>query len=84
MTDSKQIRAAVSDNLRRLLIARGWSQADLARRIFADLDMKKRVQVNRWVNGKSTPTAADLLNLAEAFGVSPDEIGREKKGKKAG
>jgi transcriptional regulator with XRE-family HTH domain len=39
--------------------------------------------VSRWFTGKSPPSAADLLNLAEAFGVTVEDIARKKRTKKS-
>jgi transcriptional regulator with XRE-family HTH domain len=83
VVDIKETKQAISDNLRRLLSERGWTQGDLARKIFADVDTAERMIVSRWFTGKSPPSAADLLNLAEAFGVTVEDIARKKRTKKS-
>lgn len=79
MVDNEQTKAAIASNLKRLLKVRGMTQAALARRIFTDVGINERMMVSRWVNGKTSPDAADLLNLAEALGVTAEEIARQKK-----
>ena len=79
MVDISETREAISNNLRRMLTERGWTQGDIARKIFGEATANQRVLVSRWFTGKTAPDAADLLNLAEAFGVTADEIARKKK-----
>ena len=84
MVENSETKVAIADNLRRLLTERKWSQGELARRIFGQVDTSVRMMVSRWVNGVVEPSATDLLNLAEAFDVTPEEIARKKKSKKTG
>lgn len=81
VVDINETRQAISTNLRRMLTERGWTQADLIRKIFGESNptQNQRVLVSRWFTGKTPPDAADLLNLAEAFGVTAEEIARKKK-----
>lgn len=79
MVDISETRQAISSNLRRMLAERGWTQGELVRKIFGEANNNQRVMVNRWFTGKVAPDAADLLNLAEAFGVTAEEIARKKK-----
>lgn len=81
VVDISETREAISTNLRRMLAERGWSQADLIAKIFGEVNPNNRVLISRWFTGKTAPDAADLLNLAEAFGVTAEEIARKKKGK---
>jgi transcriptional regulator with XRE-family HTH domain len=83
VVDIKETKAAISDNLRKLLAERGWTQGDLCRKIFEKVDTPERMIVSRWFTGKTAPSAADLLNLAEAFGVTAEDIARKKKSRKS-
>lgn len=83
VVDINETREAISDNLRRMLAERGWTQGDLARKIFKEVDTNERMTVSRWITGKTAPSAADLLNLAEALGVTAEDIARKKKSKKS-
>lgn len=49
--------------------ARGWTQADLARRLSIT-----RNGVNSWEQGLSTPSPASLVDLARLFSVSTDYL----------
>jgi len=69
----------ISANLSKLLKANGWSQGELARRIFGDITVSNRMTVSRWVRGESLPSSSDLLNLAEAFDLAVEEIARPAK-----
>lgn len=50
--------------IKMLLLAKGWSQAELARRIGI-----AQQSVQRWVCGISSPTAANLDKLSEVTGL---------------
>lgn len=50
--------------IKMLLLAKGWSQAGLARRIGI-----AQQSVQRWVCGISSPTAANLDKLSEVTGL---------------
>ena len=45
----------------------GWTQVQLARELHVDLKT-----VRKWENGDSDPSAKNILNLTEIFGVSAD------------
>ena len=77
ITDS-QAKQIIGFNLERMLRERGMTQADLVRRLFDDASQAGRMAVYRWVRGKSSPTPADIVNLAEALQCSTDEILGEK------
>ncbi len=69
----KPTGSVVGASIRRLRIDRGWTQNDLARRIGID-----PVSVSKYERGRYEPTLRVLIDFADAFGVSLDElVGRE-------
>ena len=58
-----------ADCIKFLRTARGWTQADLARRLGIT-----RNSVNSWEQGLSTPSPAFLVELAKVFSVSTDYL----------
>lgn len=58
-----------SDKIKDLRQARGWTQADLARRLGVT-----RNGVNSWEQGLSMPSPASLVDLARLFSVSTDYL----------
>jgi transcriptional regulator with XRE-family HTH domain len=81
---SEETRQIVSGNLKKILDRLKISQGDLARRLFPgnDVDIKHRVQVSRWVNGKVLPSSADIVNLAEVLDVKVTDILQSPKTEK--
>jgi transcriptional regulator with XRE-family HTH domain len=59
------IGAAITRNLK----AKGWSQADLARRLGVS-----RSTVTDWCKGRKNPRGRGLDRLADAFGVTLAEF----------
>ena len=59
----------IGDKIKLLRTKRGWSQAELARKLFVT-----RNGVNSWEQGLSTPSPACLVGLANAFSVSTDYL----------
>ena len=55
------------DFIREELVARGWSQGDLANVLGRPLQT-----VNQVINGRKRITPETAVELAEAFGTSPD------------
>jgi transcriptional regulator with XRE-family HTH domain len=55
--------------LHKLMLAKGWRQADLARA--AGL---QRANVNSYVNGGSYPSELNLRALAQALGTEPETL----------
>ena len=63
---------------------RGWSQSDLARRIFPDAKTKYdnrgysvtkgRDVVSTWVRGKALPSPQNLKKVAAALGMEPEML----------
>ena len=58
-----------ADRIRALREARGWTQAELARRL-----NNTRNGVNSWEQGLSMPSPACLFDLAKLFSVSTDYL----------
>ena len=58
-----------ADRIRALREARGWTQAELARRLNITLN-----GVKWWEEGLSMPSAACLVDLAKLFSVSTDYL----------
>lgn len=58
-----------TDRIRALREARGWTQAELARRLNIT-----RNGVNSWEQGLSMPSPACLVDLAKLFSVSTDYL----------
>ena len=59
----------IAERIKELRQARGWTQADLARRLSIT-----RNGVNSWEQGLSTPSPASLVDLARLFSVSPASL----------
>ena len=58
-----------ADRIRALREARGWTQAELARRLNIT-----RNGVNSWEQGLSMPSPTGLVDLAKLFSVSTDYL----------
>lgn len=59
----------IAEKIKALREARGWTQAELARRMGIT-----RNGVNSWEQGLSTPSPACLVELAKTFSVSADYL----------
>ncbi len=59
----------IAERITELRTARGWTQAELARR----LNMTRN-GVNSWEQGLSMPSPAFLVELAKTFSVSTDYL----------
>lgn len=59
----------IAEKIKALRTARGWTQADLARRLNIS-----RNGVNSWEQGLSMPSPAILVELAKVFSVSTDYL----------
>jgi transcriptional regulator with XRE-family HTH domain len=63
---------------------RGWSQSDLARKLFPNSDVKYdnrgytvtkgRDVVSSWVRGKALPSPQNLIKVAAALGMDPEVL----------
>lgn len=63
----------IGKNIRAFRKNRGLNQQEFANTIFTS-----PARVSNWENGKWMPTAEDIIVIAEAFGVTMDEVvGRE-------
>lgn len=58
-----------ADRIKELRLARGWTQAELARRLSVT-----RNGVNSWEQGLSMPSPPLLVALAKTFSVSTDYL----------
>lgn len=58
-----------AEKIKKLREARGWTQAELARRLGVT-----RNGVNSWEQGLSMPSPACLVELAKVFSVSTDYL----------
>ena len=68
------------NNIKQLREAAGMKQSELADRMNV-----RPPTVFKWENGMANPTIANLIQLAEIFGVSLDEVvGRKTKAQKGG
>lgn len=70
-----------STNLHRLRVNKGLSQSDLARTIWGTTTdsrgytvPKNKDRISRWENGDQTPEPHNLQALADALGVTVDEL----------
>lgn len=59
----------IADRIRELRQARGWTQAELARRMGIT-----RNGINSWEQGLSTPSPGSLVELSRFFLVSTDYL----------
>lgn len=59
----------IAEKIKALRDARGWTQADLARKLGIT-----RNGVNSWEQGLSMPSPACLVDLAKVFSVSTDYL----------
>ena len=64
-----EVMLVIAERIKELRQARGWTQADLARRLSIT-----RNGVNSWEQGLSTPSPASLVDLARLFSVSTDYL----------
>lgn len=69
-----------AENLMALRRSRGWSQEELG-----DTLGVSRQTVSKWETGQTTPELEKLIELAEVFGLSIDQlVGREAAGERPG
>lgn len=69
MIDSLELRKALGQNVRRLRIALGLTQEELAAKVGIS-----RVHLNRIENGVQTPSLEISFGLADALGVELDSL----------
>ena len=68
------------NNIKKLREAAGMTQAELAARL-----QLSTPSVTKWELGRANPTYDNLIQLAEIFGVSMDEVaGRKTSAQKGG
>ena len=70
-----------ASRLHRLRTEKGWSQSDLAREVWGELETragrkvaKNRDRISTYEMGKSWPDPHNLMKIAGALGVSPEEL----------
>lgn len=67
-------KSLFAQNLRRLMVEKGWNQSELARRASDHLPRKRTMSrdlVSKYCNGVSVPNSIYLKALADALGVEP-------------
>ena len=64
-----QISAKLGDNIKRIRTRKKMSQGDIARALDVD-----RGYISNIENGKKNPTLATIKKLADALGISADEL----------
>lgn len=69
MISKERLKLNISENLSRLMHARGLSQSELGR-----LSETSQVLVYRLLNQVLVPNAQDLANIAEALSVTIDDL----------
>ena len=64
-----------------LMVARGWTQSELARRAFGTTTNKDgytvakgRDRIGVYIKGRSYPDPKNLKALADAFGMAPEDL----------
>jgi transcriptional regulator with XRE-family HTH domain len=62
-------KEAVGQRIHKLMLAKGWTQADLSRHSELTKD-----SISTYIRGKVAPTPLSCQKLARALGVSPDEF----------
>ncbi len=67
-----KISAQLGQNMKRIRIKKKMSQGDIARALDAD-----RGYISNIENGKKNPTIATVAKIANALGVSADELLKE-------
>ena len=65
----EKISAKLGQNMKRIRTKKTMSQGDISRALEVD-----RGYISNIENGKKNPTLATLQKLADALGVSPDEL----------
>jgi hypothetical protein len=68
ITDT-QARSNIAENIRRILTARGWSQARLAK-----ATNESEMRISLVVRGVHEPGAAFLARIAEALNTTSDDL----------
>jgi transcriptional regulator with XRE-family HTH domain len=69
MISKERLKLNISENLSRLMHARGLSQSELGR-----ISETSQVLVYRLLNQVLVPNAQDLANIAEALSVTIDDL----------
>lgn len=61
-------------NIRYYIVTQGWTYASLAERIGVDYST-----VGNWTGGRRNPKFCHVDRLAEAFGIDPVELFKERR-----
>ncbi len=77
--DSADISRLLAENTARLMAARGWTKAELARKL-----QTHQSNVGRMLAGHYAPSAKTLAEVATVFGVDVCELLCEPKKRKKG
>jgi transcriptional regulator with XRE-family HTH domain len=65
----KMAKSQFANRLWNLMVAKGWTQADLGRRAGLGRD-----QINTYVHGRSLPTPENAKRLADALGIAANQL----------
>ena len=59
----------IGESIRKERLDRGWTQAELARRSYTNT-----ISISYYENERSLPSVLVLIGLADAFGISLDQL----------
>jgi transcriptional regulator with XRE-family HTH domain len=69
VVDERKLAENLAENLKRLLVERDWSQAELARR-----SQQRNMEISRICNALYLPNLSAVVRIAEALQVSVDYL----------
>jgi transcriptional regulator with XRE-family HTH domain len=59
----------IGEHIKQERLARGWTQSELARRSFSNT-----ISISYYENERSLPSVLVLIGIADAFGISLDQL----------